>query len=109
MLRTPIVYVTSHEYSCLMQHQFCLQLLIYIGMQGADIRGGEPRGLPLNIKILPEHLRGLGYTTKLIGKWHMGYYTPQYTPLHRGFDTFLGFYNSYISYYDYSYSNQVRC
>ncbi|XP_071876830.1 arylsulfatase B [Bombus fervidus] len=85
---------------------FTGQYPIRIGMQGADIRGGEPRGLPLDIKILPEHLRGLGYTTKLIGKWHMGYYTPQYTPLHRGFDTFLGFYNSYISYYDYSYSNQ---
>lgn len=79
---------------------------IRLGMQGAGIRGGEPRGLPLNVKILPEHLRGLGYTTKLIGKWHMGYHTSQYTPLHRGFDSFLGFYNSHISYYDYKYSNQ---
>ncbi|XP_016912326.1 arylsulfatase B-like isoform X3 [Apis cerana] len=79
---------------------------IRIGMQGDGIRGGEPRGLPLHIKILPEHLRGLGYTTKLIGKWHMGYHTPQYTPLHRGFDTFFGFYNSHITYYDYEYSNQ---
>ncbi|XP_029052715.2 arylsulfatase B-like isoform X1 [Osmia bicornis bicornis] len=79
---------------------------IRIGMQGDGILGGEPRGLPLDIKILPEHLRGLGYTTKLIGKWHMGYHTPQYTPLHRGFDSFLGFYNSHISYYDYNYSNQ---
>ncbi|CAK9822220.1 Arylsulfatase B [Anthophora retusa] len=79
---------------------------IRIGMQGNGIRGGEPRGLPLDIKILPEYLRGLGYTTKLIGKWHMGYHTPQYTPLHRGFDSFLGFYNSHISYFDYRYSNQ---
>lgn len=79
---------------------------IRIGMQGDGIRGGEPRGLPLDIKILPEHLRGLGYTTKLIGKWHMGYHTPQYTPLHRGFDSFFGFFNSHISYFDYRYSNQ---
>lgn len=77
-----------------------------IGMQGDGIRGGEPRGLPLHIKILPEYLRGLGYTTKLIGKWHMGYHTPQHTPLHRGFDSFLGFYNSHITYYGYRYSNQ---
>ncbi|XP_011647856.1 arylsulfatase B-like [Pogonomyrmex barbatus] len=27
---------------------------IRMGMQGEDIQGGEPRGLPLNIKILPE-------------------------------------------------------
>lgn len=79
---------------------------IRIGMQGDGIRGGEPRGLPLHIKILPEHLRGLGYVTKLIGKWHMGFHTLQYTPLHRGFDTFFGFYNSHITYYDYEYSNQ---
>ncbi|XP_032679721.1 arylsulfatase B-like [Odontomachus brunneus] len=79
---------------------------IRMGMQGEGIRGGEPRGLPLNIKILPEYLRGLGYTTKLIGKWHVGYHTPQHTPLHRGFDAFLGFYNSHVSYYDYKYSYQ---
>lgn len=79
---------------------------IRLGMQGDDIQGGEPRGLPLNVRILPEYLRGLGYTTKLIGKWHLGYHTPQYTPLHRGFDFFLGFYNSYVSYYDYKYSYQ---
>lgn len=79
-----------------------------VGMQGDDIQGGEPRGLPLNVRILPEHLRGLGYTTKLIGKWHLGYHAPQYTPLHRGFDSFFGFYNSHVSYYDYKYSYQVH-
>ncbi|XP_011881604.1 PREDICTED: arylsulfatase B-like [Vollenhovia emeryi] len=79
---------------------------IRMGMQGDDIQGGEPRGLPLSVRILPEYLRGLGYTTKLIGKWHLGYHTPQHTPLHRGFDSFLGFYNSHVSYYDYKYSFQ---
>lgn len=79
---------------------------IRMGMQGESIQGGEPRGLPLNVRILPEYLRGLGYTTKLIGKWHLGYHTPQYTPLHRGFDSFLGFYNSHVSYRDYKYSYQ---
>lgn len=79
---------------------------IRMGMQGDGIRGGEPRGLPLDIKILPERLRSLGYTTKLIGKWHIGYHTAQHTPLHRGFDSFLGFYNSHVSYYGYRYSYQ---
>ncbi|XP_011689983.1 PREDICTED: arylsulfatase B-like [Wasmannia auropunctata] len=81
---------------------------IRMGMQGESIQGGEPRGLPLNVRILPEYLRGLGYTTKLIGKWHLGYHTPQYTPLHRGFDSFLGFYNSHVSYRDYKYSYQMK-
>jgi arylsulfatase B len=76
-------------------------------MQGAGILGGEPRGLPLNVRILPEYLQGLGYDTKLVGKWHVGYHTPQHTPNHRGFDFFLGFYNSYIGYYDYRFSQGV--
>ncbi|XP_008547369.1 arylsulfatase B [Microplitis demolitor] len=77
---------------------------IRMGMQGEGIMGGEPRGLPLNVRILPEHLRDLGYSPKLIGKWHLGFHTKQHTPLHRGFDHFLGFYNSHIAYYDYKYS-----
>lgn len=77
------------------------------GMQGAGILGGEPRGLPLNVRILPEYLQGLGYDTKLIGKWHVGYHTPLHTPNRRGFDYFLGFYNSYIGYYDYRYLQGV--
>ncbi|XP_029177436.1 arylsulfatase B-like [Nylanderia fulva] len=85
---------------------FTGQYPIRLGMQGEGIQGGEPRGIPLNVRLLPEYLRGLGYTTKLIGKWHLGYYTLQHTPLHRGFDSFLGFYNSHVSYYDYKYSFQ---
>ncbi|RLU26301.1 hypothetical protein DMN91_000095 [Ooceraea biroi] len=79
---------------------------IRIGMQGQGIQGGEPRGLPLHVRLLPEYLRGLGYTTKLIGKWHVGYHTPQHIPVHRGFDSFFGFYNSHVSYYDYRYSHK---
>ncbi|GAB1869473.1 Arylsulfatase B [Camponotus japonicus] len=85
---------------------FTGQYPMRMGMQGEGIQGGEPRGIPLNVRILPEYLRGLGYMTKLIGKWHVGYYTPQHTPLHRGFDSFLGFYNSHVSYYNYKYSFQ---
>lgn len=73
-------------------------------MQGEGIMGGEPRGLPLDVKILPQYLHDLGYTSKLIGKWHLGFLTQQHTPTYRGFDSFLGFYNSHISYYDYKYS-----
>ncbi|XP_058803399.1 arylsulfatase B-like [Phymastichus coffea] len=80
------------------------QYPLRMAMQGSGIRGGEPRGIPLSVKILPECLQGLGYTTKLIGKWHVGYHTPLHTPKHRGFDFFFGFYNSYVGYYDYRYT-----
>ncbi|KAL1116089.1 hypothetical protein AAG570_005584 [Ranatra chinensis] len=78
---------------------------IHTGMQGAPIFGPEPRGLPLEYKILPEYLRDLGYSTHAVGKWHLGFFRKQYTPLFRGFDTFLGYYNGYIGYYDHVAQN----
>ncbi|OXU16980.1 hypothetical protein TSAR_013868 [Trichomalopsis sarcophagae] len=71
------------------------------GMQGTPMRPAEPRGIPLNVTLMPEHMRRLGYETRLVGKWHVGYTTKDYTPVRRGFDTFFGYYNGFISYYDY--------
>ncbi|XP_011306206.1 arylsulfatase B [Fopius arisanus] len=69
------------------------------GMQGYPLLAGEPRGIPLTTKLLPEHLRNLGYSTRLVGKWHVGYSSDELTPAKRGFDTFFGYYNGFIDYY----------
>jgi hypothetical protein len=71
-------------------------------MQGIPLSPGEIRGLPLNRTLMPEHLRRLGYGTHLIGKWHLGYYTDKHTPTRRGFDTFYGYYNGLISYFNHT-------
>ncbi|MEX2579186.1 MAG: sulfatase-like hydrolase/transferase [Verrucomicrobiales bacterium] len=48
-------------------------------------------GLPLDEETLPELLRGrAGYSTALIGKWHLGGTAP-FNPMRRGFDEFFGF------------------
>jgi len=47
-------------------------------------------GLPPSEVTLAKHLRNAGYTTALIGKWHLGG-TARYHPLRRGFDEFFGF------------------
>jgi len=48
-------------------------------------------GLPLDETTLPELLRDqAGYSTALIGKWHLGG-TAQFNPIRRGFDEFFGF------------------
>lgn len=70
------------------------------GMQGIALNVGVPSGIPLNVTLMPEHIRRLGYKTHLLGKWHLGYYTESHTPTRRGFDTFFGYYNGYISYFD---------
>lgn len=46
-------------------------------------------GLPLSETFVAKRLKGLGYRTGLIGKWHLGY-PEKYQPNDRGFDWFYG-------------------
>jgi arylsulfatase A-like enzyme len=47
-------------------------------------------GLPLDQITLPQVLKPAGYTSALVGKWHLGL-PDKYHPLQRGFDWFYGF------------------
>lgn len=55
-------------------------------------RNEEPGiGLPVSEKTLADRLRDeAGYTTALVGKWHLGGSAP-FHPLRRGYDEFFGF------------------
>jgi len=61
-----------------------------------NIGGNQPGfnsqylGLPLTETTIATRLQDLGYTTGLIGKWHLGT-APQFHPLKRGFDEFWGY------------------
>ncbi|KAJ1072341.1 hypothetical protein K5549_017554, partial [Capra hircus] len=46
-------------------------------------------GLPLNETTLAEVLRGAGYVTGMIGKWHLGHHGSHH-PSFRGFDYYFG-------------------
>ncbi|XP_077553655.1 arylsulfatase B-like [Haemaphysalis longicornis] len=72
---------------------------IHLGMQQGAMLPGEPSGLPLDVKIMPERLKELGYETHMLGKWHLGYYSLDYTPTHRGFDSFCGLHLGPDDYY----------
>lgn len=50
-----------------------------------------PDGISLNYSMLPRKLKAAGYESYHIGKWHQGLYTPQHTPVGRGFDHSYGF------------------
>ncbi len=47
-------------------------------------------GLPSSELTLAKHLHDVGYTTALIGKWHLGGHA-RFHPHRRGFDEFFGF------------------
>lgn len=73
---------------------------IHTGMQHNVIYGTTPYGFPLQYKILPEYLKELGYSTHLVGKWHMGHFRRKYTPTCRGFDSHYGHWTGHKDYYD---------
>jgi arylsulfatase A-like enzyme len=52
-------------------------------------RGSSTLGLPPEHPTLPSLLRGAGWRTALIGKWHLGF-APHFGPLRSGYDTFYG-------------------
>jgi arylsulfatase B len=54
-------------------------------------------GLQVMEQTLPDFLRHAGYSTALIGKWHLGG-TAQFHPQRRGFDEFFGFLHEGHSY-----------
>jgi arylsulfatase A-like enzyme len=51
-------------------------------------QGGS--GLPLSEKTLADRLKAAGYTTGIVGKWHLGSQDAMH-PQKRGFDEFFGF------------------
>src|SRR4051812_31591254 len=52
--------------------------------------GGAGSGLPLSETTIATRLKGVGYATGSVGKWHLGS-EPQFHPQKRGFDEFFGF------------------
>src|SRR5687767_12602620 len=58
---------------------------------------GKKIGLPLSEKTLADRLRGAGYRTGIVGKWHLGYEN-EFHPMNRGFEEFFGFLGGSHSY-----------
>jgi arylsulfatase A-like enzyme len=55
-------------------------------------------GLPLSETTLADRLKKAGYSTGMVGKWHLGA-AEKFHPLRRGFDSFFGFLGGAHSYF----------
>ncbi|CAL4121889.1 unnamed protein product [Meganyctiphanes norvegica] len=73
-----------------------------LGRQGNPLAGDQPTGLSMNYTLLPEALKTLGYSTHMVGKWHLGMCDWAYTPTYRGFDTFTGYWLTMGTYYNHT-------
>ena len=56
------------------------------------------RGLPVTGSSFPQLLKQSGYTTALVGKWHLGW-KDEFSPKAHGFDYFFGFKSAFVDYY----------
>jgi arylsulfatase A-like enzyme len=56
------------------------------GLQTGVIPTGGTYGVPTDEWLLPQALKEAGYTTAIIGKWHLGHAEQKYWPRQRGFD-----------------------
>ncbi|KAL3843147.1 hypothetical protein ACJMK2_021099 [Sinanodonta woodiana] len=72
----------------------------HTGLQHFVILDDIPGYIPSNFTTLPQKLKQLGYSTHMVGKWHLGYCNWKYTPTYRGFDSFMGYYNGREGYYN---------
>jgi len=60
---------------------------------------GPEQGLPITQSTIADRLKGAGYVTGLVGKWHLGN-SSQMHPQQRGFSEFFGFLGGAHSYFD---------
>lgn len=75
---------------------------IHTGFQHDVIQGAEPWAFPIAYQLLPQYLKDVGYVTRAVGKWHLGFYRREYWPQVRGFDSFFGFLTGHGDHFDHS-------
>ena len=59
----------------------------------------ERLGIPRGQKTIADHLKGAGYRTGIVGKWHVGDSIPEMLPNARGFDFFFGMHSGSHNYF----------
>jgi len=73
------------------------QYRLPVGLE-EPLAGRENIGLPGDQPTLPSLLKAAGYSTALIGKWHLGS-LPAFDPLKSGYDHFWGLRSGTVDYY----------
>src|SRR6266571_2924532 len=82
------------------------QYRLRVGLEEPLAGGRDPDiGLPPEHPTLPSLLRKAGYSTSLVGKWHLGV-LPKFGRLTSGYDHFYGFRGGAVDYFSHVGTNQ---
>lgn len=73
------------------------QYRLRVGLE-EPLAGNPDVGLPPEHPTLPSMLKKIGYSSTLIGKWHLGV-LPKFSPLKSGYDHFYGFRGGALDYF----------
>src|SRR6516164_5114459 len=76
------------------------QYRLRVGLE-EPLAGNPDVGLPPEQPTLPSMLRKVGYSSTLIGKWHLGV-LPKFGPLQSGYDHFYGFRGGALDYFSHT-------
>ena len=76
------------------------QYRLRVGLE-EPLAGNPDIGLPPEQPTLPSTLKKAGYSTTLIGKWHLGV-LPKFGPLQSGYDHFYGFRGGAVDYFSHA-------
>ena len=76
------------------------QYRLPVGLE-EPINASSPKniGLPASHPTLPSLLKKAGYSTALVGKWHLGF-LPDFSPLKSGYDQFFGIFGGAADYFN---------
>jgi len=112
-IQTPFLDHLVKEESLILTHNYVQKLCtpsraafltgrypIRYGLQHSVLTPDETNALTQQESLISHEFQTQGYGTHMIGKWHLGFCTWEYTPNERGFDTFFGFYSGAEGYFD---------
>ncbi len=77
------------------------QYRLPVGLEEPIAGSSKNVGMPPSQPTLPSLLTSVGYTTTLLGKWHLGS-LPDYSPLKSGYDHFWGFRGGALDYFSHA-------
>jgi len=81
------------------------QYRLRLGLE-EPLAGNPEVGLPPEHPTLPSLLKKTGYSSTLVGKWHLGAF-PKFGPLKSGYDHFYGFRGGAVDYFAHTSPGQM--